>query len=168
MRDHPKLLGNDFARRWDRRGPADGPDRPRVLIEEPDIAEAFGCWCLLADNGYEVSWCPGPVGPPTRVCPLVATGHCGLVQHADVVVSSLGLHREASRMVVAALRRRHPETPLVVQAPQQSLVVQQAPRFEESWGAVPMPVSCRTLLDSVALALAGPVGAPHGDRTVGC
>jgi hypothetical protein len=160
-----KLLGRDFARRWNRRerSTGDPPPRPRVLIEEHDVAEAFAYWRLLKDNGYQVSWCPGPSATPPRKCPLVAFGQCDLVQCADVVVSSLPLHRESSRKVIAALRHLHPETPMIVQAPKQMLT-QWAPLFEgRSWGAMRMPVTSQTVLDSVELALARSVGEAHGD-----
>ena len=165
MWKRPKLLGRDFARRWNHRGKNAGerPLRPRVLIEEPDVAEAFAYWRLLEGKGYAVSWCPGPTGLPPRQCPLVAFGHCDLVQCADVVVSSLPLHREVSRKVIAALRNVYPETPMVVQAPQQ-LLARWAPLFEgHSWEAMRMPVTSQTLLDSVQLALVTSGRAAHED-----
>lgn len=151
-----KLLGMDFAHRWNRRGGSveHGHPRPHLLMEEPDVAEAFAHWRLLTNNGYEVSWCPGPTGPPPRSCPLVVHGQCDLVQCADLVVSALPLHREASRKVITALRHRHPETPLIVQAHQQMLA-QWSPLFEgRSWSAMRTPVTSQTLLESVQLALA--------------
>jgi len=149
-----KLLGRDFARRWNhRRGYAGvGHPRPRVLIEEPDAAEAYAYWRLLTDHGYQVSWCPGPTGPPARQCPLVALGHCDLVQCADVVVSSLPLHRGSSRDVIAALRHLHPETPMIVQAPQ-PLFARWEPLFEGGSWNMRAPVTSDLLLDSVELAL---------------
>jgi len=155
MWKRPKSLGRDFARRWNHRGgnAGAGHPRPRVLIEEPDAGEAFAYWRLLTHHGYQVSWCPGPTGPPPRRCPLVALGHCELVQCADVVVSSLPLHRESSREVIAALRHLHPETPMIVQAPQH-LLARCGSLFEEGSWNIRTPVTSEILLDSVELALA--------------
>jgi hypothetical protein len=74
-----------------------------------------------------------------------------LVEHADVVVSSLELHRHSSRMIVAALRCLYPDTPVVIQAPEQMLA-QCAPLFEGHWGPRPIPATKRTLLESVESA----------------
>jgi hypothetical protein len=150
-----RWLGRDFARHWHPRGGAIGAGhpRPRVLIEEPDVVEAYASWRLLEENGYEVSWCPGPAGSRPRRCPLVACGLCDLVCYADVVVTSLALDSKSSREVVSALRYLHPETPFIIEAPAEALT-QWAPRFERRWGATRMPVTKRTLLDSVEFALA--------------
>jgi len=165
MWERRKLLGRDFARSWSHRHSSGGGGhpRPRVLIEEPDVAEAFAYSCLLEDNGYEVLWCPGPAGPPPRRCPLVACGQCDLVRCADVVISSLELDHESSRKVVSAHRYLHPETPVVIQAPQQVLA-QWAPVFEGRWGAIRIPVTKRTLLDSVEFALAKSAADAHEDE----
>ena len=58
------------------RGRAQHPRR-RVLVEASDVAQAYAYWRLLDNEGYEVSWCPGPRGPSPRRCPLVACGRCG-------------------------------------------------------------------------------------------
>ena len=150
-----RWLGRDCARRWQPRGGAIGPGhtRPRVLIEEPDVVEAYASWRLLEEHGYEVSWCPGPAGSQPRRCPLVASGLCDLVCYADVVVTSLDLDSKSSREVVAALRYLHPETPFIVETSAEALTLF-APLFEGRWGATRMPVTDRTLLDSVEFALA--------------
>jgi DNA-binding response OmpR family regulator len=118
MRVRRKMMGQDFARRWPYGvGPADGGYRgTRVLIEESDGAEAFAYGQLLSKNGYDVQWCPGPDDPIGGRCPLVTTGHCELVEQADVVVSALGIDQESCRHVLATIRRLHPQTPVVVQA----------------------------------------------------
>lgn len=150
-----RWLGRDFARHWHPRGGAIGAGhpRPRVLIEEPDVVEAYASWRLLEENGYEASWCPGPAGSRPRRCPLVASGLCDLVLYADVVVTSLGLDSKCSREVVCALRYLHPETPFIIEAPAEALALW-APVFEGRWGATRMPVTKRTLLDSIEFALA--------------
>jgi hypothetical protein len=86
-----------------------------------------------------------------------------LVEHADVVVSSLELHRQSSREVVAALRHLHPDKPVVMQASEEVLA-RWAPLFEGHWGPVPVPTNKRTLLESLDFALATPTGGAP-DRT---
>jgi hypothetical protein len=124
-----------------------------VLLEVPDGAEAFSYWRFLTDKGYEVEWCPGPEGPPARRCPLVTSGHCELVERADVVVSALGLDRETCRNVVETRGRLHPETPVVVQASRKDFA--RWGRLLEGNRPLRTPVSRRSLLDSVEDALAG-------------
>ena len=46
-------------------------------------------WGLLDQHGYETMWCPGPTRRHDRECSLVRTGHCPLVERADVIVSAL-------------------------------------------------------------------------------
>ena len=80
------LLGMDFACRWKylgRRAEGEHP-RPRVLVEEPDVARAYACWRLLDNSGYEASWCRGPRGLSPCPCPLVACGRYELVERADL------------------------------------------------------------------------------------
>jgi len=159
MRGGHDPLGTDLACRWKHLGlrTEAAHSRPRVLVEESEVARAYATWRLLDNNGCEASWCRGPRALSPRPCPLVVSGRCELVECADVVVSSLGLHRESSRMVVAALRRLHPEIPVVVQVPRQALA-RWAPMFEGHWGSVQIPATRRTLLDSVQSALAKPIG----------
>ncbi len=158
-----KWLGRDFARHWHPRCRAIGTEHPRphVLIEEPDVVKAHASWRVLEESGYEVSWCPGPEGLRPRRCPLVECGLCDLVLYADVVVTSLALDSKRSREVVYAHRYEHPETPFIIEAPAEALTLF-APVFEGRWGATRMPVTKRTLLDSVEFALAAPEGSPEG------
>ena len=168
MRSHRNLLGTDFASRWKHLGlRAEGEHaRPQVLVEEPDVARAYAYWRLLDNNGYEVSWCRGPRGLGPRPCPLVACGRCELVERADVVLSSLELHHESSRKVVAALRSLHPDTPVVIQASQQ-MFARWAPLFEAHWGPMSIPANKRTLLDSVESALTQPTKeSPNIERVL--
>lgn len=154
MRFRRKPLGRDFARRWPRRvGSLEGEQQgARVLIEEPDGAEAFAYWSLLMDNGYEVEWCPGPGRPSEGPCPLVASGHCELVEHADVVVSSLGVHYEPCRDVLGAIRRLHPETPVIVETTRGEFT-RWGDLFDGSW-ELRAPVTRQALLGSVHDVLA--------------
>jgi hypothetical protein len=86
--------------------------RARVLIENPNRADLWAHANLLRDAGYDVAMCGGPAPEPERLpwyrrlttagvpkaerrerthCPLVAEGHCPLVEGADVVVSTTQL-----------------------------------------------------------------------------
>jgi len=157
MWERRKPLGSDFARRWNQRG-ADGAHRPRVLVEDAEVARVFTAACRLEDNGYAVSWCPGPTGPPGRRCPLVECGHCALVDRADVVVSSLDLRHDSARRVVAAFRHLHHDTPLVIRAPSETLD-HWAPVFEGTWGGTRMSGAGDGLLETVGAALTAPAAA---------
>lgn len=83
--------------------------KPRVLIENPDRADLWAHAEVLREAGYDVAVCGGPTPAPEPVtwfrriftagpepqertlCPLVAHGHCPLVEGADVVVSTTSL-----------------------------------------------------------------------------
>ena len=68
--------------------------KARVLIENPDRADLWAHAELLRKAGYDVAMCGGPAdeaGQERTVCPLVAQGHCPLVDGADVVVSTTAL-----------------------------------------------------------------------------
>jgi hypothetical protein len=66
--------------------PARTPGRPRVLVEHVDRAQLEGARRALAETGFDVAVCTG--SEEGRRCPLVALGHCALVDGADVVVTS--------------------------------------------------------------------------------
>ena len=93
----------------------------RVLIENPDAAELWAHADILRRAGYDVATCAGPSPSadqapwfrrhlskgqttPSTFCPLLAEGHCSLVEGADVVVSTTRLGE--SREIFAALRVR--------------------------------------------------------------
>jgi hypothetical protein len=86
--------------------------KPRVLIENPDRGDLWAHADLLRQAGYDVAMCGGPTAETEHVrwfrrlyradpqpmehqehmlCPLVAEGHCPLVEGADVVVSTTAL-----------------------------------------------------------------------------
>lgn len=98
----PQRLGTDRAADWD--GVSDAKrSRPRVLVEVRDPAEAMSYWRLLGDNGYEVSWCPGPSAASS--CVLVEEGHCPLVERADTVITALDPDDPLVRPVLEELPR---------------------------------------------------------------
>jgi hypothetical protein len=79
--------------------------KARVLIENPDRADLWAHADLLRKAGYDVAMCGGPTDGDEQertVCPLVAQGHCPLVDGADVVVSTTSL--TDSREIHAMLR----------------------------------------------------------------
>jgi hypothetical protein len=154
MRLHRKLLGQDFAHSWEYRAetPVAAPRGTRVLIEDPDGADAFAYWRLLTDNGYEAQWCPGPEGHLGGRCPLLTSGHCDLVEHADVVVSSLGIDNVPSRKIVGAIKRLYPKKPVVIQASQRE--VERWANLMDGSRVLPTPVTRRALLGSVEGVLA--------------
>jgi hypothetical protein len=118
MRLRRKLLGRDFARDWTHRGESTEPVArgTRVLLEQPDGAEAVAYWHLLTDNGFAMEWCPGPLGGLGVRCPLLSSGHCELLESADVVVSALGIEYKPSRQILEAEKNTYPDTPVIVQA----------------------------------------------------
>ncbi len=154
MRWRRKRLGRDLARDWDHRAgtPETEPRRRRVLIEDADGADAYAYWQVLTDNGYEAQWCPGPEGHLGGKCPLVASGHCDLLDKADVVVSALGIDNERAREVVGAIKRLHPQTPVVVQASHREF--ERWADLMEGSRVLPTPVTRRALLGSVEGVLA--------------
>jgi DNA-binding response OmpR family regulator len=86
---------------------------PRVLVEHPDEASGLALASNLRQAGYAVAVCPGP--EHSERCPLAGPGDCAVAHGADVIVSSLGLERPEARGVLAALRTRCADTPLIVE-----------------------------------------------------
>ncbi len=86
---------------------------PRVLVEHPDEAAGLALASGLRRAGYAVAVCPGP--EHSERCPLAGPEDCSVAHGADVIVSSLGLERPEARGVLAALRARCADTPLIVE-----------------------------------------------------
>lgn len=87
---------------------------PRVLVEHPDADAAADVVAALRRSGFAVAVCPGPADG--GLCPLATEDGCAAAEGADVVVSALGLGTPETRAALSALRRRLPETPLLVTA----------------------------------------------------
>lgn len=107
-------------------------------------------WSLLDRHGYETMWCPGPTRRHDRECSLVRTGHCPLVERADVIVSALdqndGTCAEVARHLDSAAG--HPgSTPVVVVVTPRSAeeVAATLPHCDVVSG----PLSSKTVLRSV-------------------
>lgn len=93
-------------------------ERPRVLIELPDSDRGLDLAAAISRAGCAVGICRGPdagADPATR-CPLHKLQPCVAVEGADLVVTALDLRTEEGRGVLRGLRRRYPNTPLVVEA----------------------------------------------------
>ncbi len=90
-------------------------NHPRVLVEHPDEKLGMEIASGLRYAGYAVGICPGPRGHER--CPLTGPAGCAPAHDADLIVSSLGLEREPAREILAEMRRRYPETPLLVELP---------------------------------------------------
>ena len=141
--------------------------KPRVLIENPDRADLWAHADLLREAGYDVAVCGGPTAETERVpwfrrlfttdpqperqertlCPLVAEGHCPLVEGADVVVSTMTL--TDGREIRAALGER-PSPALVVEGTSSELE-----RESDAIGnpvEVPLPVLPSQLVEAVERA----------------
>jgi hypothetical protein len=141
-----RRLGKDHARKWSPR--ADGTPRPRVLLESPDGAEAHATWKLLSGRGYDTMWCPGPSGRHIRTCSLIRTGHCPLVDGADVIVNALDQSDGKIGEVARHLDKSASPKPVVVVTPRTSVAEFAAllPHCE----VVPGPLSSKTLQSSIS------------------
>jgi hypothetical protein len=94
--------------------PQVGHSRPRLLVEDPDRALQVADFSRFTDSGLDVALCSGPSAD--EGCPLVETGECRLADTADVVLMGPGMagHRHE---VAAALHRRRPTRPVIVEVP---------------------------------------------------
>jgi hypothetical protein len=90
--------------------------RTRVVIEDADGAGRWAAERCLKGVGYAVVSCGGPDLLARRRCPLEEDVDCPAIADADVVVSTLRLGDRRERAVIAGIRARYPDTPLVIQA----------------------------------------------------
>jgi len=88
--------------------------RPRLLIEDPSPALQLAECRLFEEAGLDVAVCSGPGdGDP---CPLTGGGTCRLAEEADLVLMGPGMAGSRTE-VAAALHRRRPDLPVLVQVP---------------------------------------------------
>jgi len=99
---------------------------PRLLIEDGHPALAISDFSLFRDAGFDVAFCSGP-GDEPGACPLLRGQRCPLVAEADVVLHGL----DPALGIAAAIRRQHPELPVVVEQ-----------RRPEPGGASAVPAGC--------------------------
>jgi hypothetical protein len=88
----------------------------RVVVEIPDAGDRWVASELLTEAGYEVVSCGGP-SDLDRSCPIEVGESCPAIAAADVVVSSLRADVARHGGILAELRSRYPDTPLIVEAP---------------------------------------------------
>ena len=111
-------------RTWSSPHPSGG--HPRLLIEDSHPALAISDFSLFRDAGFDVAFCSGP-GDVPGACPLLRGQRCPLVAEADVVLHGL----DPALGIAAAIRRQHPELPVVVEQ-----------RRPEPGGASAVPAGC--------------------------
>ena len=87
----------------------------RVVIESRDAASAAATAALLGVRGFDTVVCAGPGG--ANGCPLVAEGHCTLIEDADLAYFDLDLDDPGERAVLEHMRVRYPSMPVVVEVP---------------------------------------------------
>jgi DNA-binding NtrC family response regulator len=123
--------------------------RDRVLVENPDQAQLWAYAEVLHDAGYDVATCTGEHPDGHDRCPLIESGRCGLVQGADVVVSTCSMHRGDTLLAVIGAQG---STPIVFEAPQPDF--ERYDHLAESATLIPMPVTTQALLAAVEEARA--------------
>lgn len=128
-----------------------GDGNPRVLVEATEWAYRETITDVLAGEGYDVASCGGPEGGDGR-CALFVEGGCGTCDRADVVVHTLRHSDPRNREVLLALRKRYPDTPLVVEVPGPRAVTY--PTDFPGCYVLPVPVTMDALKDTVRTALA--------------
>jgi hypothetical protein len=121
--------------------------RKRVLVENPDGAQLWAYAEVLREAGYDVATCTGEHPDGKDRCPLIETGRCGLVEGADVVVSTCSIQR--GDKVLAVLGSKG-STPIVFEAPRPEL--ERYSHLAENATLIATPVTERALLDAVARA----------------
>lgn len=94
-----------------------GHERPRIVVENVGRAERFVEKSLLEEAGYDVVTCGGPRELTGERCPLPSGGSCPAVADADVLISSFRAQDPQGTEILGAIRRRYPDTPLIVEAP---------------------------------------------------
>jgi hypothetical protein len=122
--------------------------KARVLVENPDRATLWAYAEVLREAGYDVATCAGEDHDEgTGRCPLIESGHCGLVEGADVVVSTCSL---GSSDAILAMLASKGSPPVVFEAPAPELG-----RYAEIAGdakLIAMPVTEQKFLAAVAEA----------------
>lgn len=118
--------------------------RDRVLVENPDRAQLWAYAEVLHEAGYDVATCTGEHPDGHDRCPLIESGRCGLVQGADVIVSTCSMQRGDRLLAVLGAQG---STPIVFEAPQPDF--ERYEHLAESATLIPAPVTKQALLDAV-------------------
>lgn len=127
--------------------------RARVLVENADAGVGYAMQNLLKDEAFDVQYCGGPDHLRGHRCPLVTEGRCALVEGADVVVHSLNPDRPDQAAVLRAIKKLHPDTPVVVEVPTPAREAHAD--LLEGCTIVPMPATRTAIIDGVRRALSG-------------
>ena len=138
----PELLDH---RRWE------GERGPRILVEAAEWGARATIESELQAAGYRTLSCAGPEGTGRR-CPLAADQGCGAAEDADAVVYALRTTDARNLEVLRSLRRRLPDTPVVIEAP--APAVARHPEEFAGCTVVDPPLTQPGLLTAVATALA--------------
>jgi AmiR/NasT family two-component response regulator len=130
-----------------------GGGRGRVLVEATEWRMRSSVEAMLRQAGYDTVGCTGPEGSGQR-CTLAAESHCAAAETADVVVHTLRTSDLRNLEALRALRRRCPDTPIIIEAP----AVVAAERREDFAGCVVIeaPLDAVTLLRAVDQAMESP------------
>ena len=108
-----ECLGGRMKQRVPRRAwysPGGAFGRPRVLVEDDHPALAISDFSRFQEAGFDVAFCSGP-GHTPEDCPLLRGAECEVLASADAVLHGL----DSKLGVAAAIRRRHPEIPVVAE-----------------------------------------------------
>ena len=124
-------------------GPSDGA---RVLIEATEWSARQTMAQILQAAGHRTVACPGPQGSDQR-CRLAAGHGCEAAEQADVVVHALSRDDHRDKEVLAALRQRVPDTPVVVELPE--VVIRSCAEEYEGCILVPAPMTAQALVAAV-------------------
>lgn len=121
--------------------------RKRVLVENPDASQLWAYAEILREAGYDVATCAGEHPDGKDRCPLIETGRCGLVEGADVVVSTCSIQRGDKLLAVLGTQG---STPVVFEAPKPDF--ERYAHLAENATLIATPVTEKTLLDAIAQA----------------
>lgn len=124
----------------------------RVLVEAPS-PWSFPVKEALSMPGVAVTYCPGPAAGMRLPCPVTVGCACWRAEDADVVVAALGLAESEGREIVAGLRQRYPDLPVIVLAWRSDVGAGRADI--EGCEVVVFPWTTRKLHDAIGRATAG-------------
>ena len=130
--------------------------RPRLLIEDPDPALRVADFQRFTESGLDVALCSGP--DHDESCRLVEHGDCPLAAAADVIL--MGRDLAGSRKeIAAALRRHHPEVPVIAKVPRQD-----TDEVPDECVPLPTPMSVDGQVRAVWRAVERPAAPAEGPR----
>ena len=124
----------------------------RLLVESPNPIMGVADFNAFQEAGFEVAVCGGPE-PDGNPCPLTEDEECPFALVADVVLYGLDAGSGNGHGVIAALRRHHPGTPVVVAYPAGDQAALDA--IPEGCITLPLPAS---LGDTIAVLTAAASG----------